>query len=325
MYVSIPQDDDLKRDQLLLKFTQRIWEIPEDKQAEKLAVYHSSLYEKGKNDIGLHIHDILYQDHFQEITALEHTVSCMPTLSFRTLIYDDHHHIKFGLPIFYGNVVRRHVKNEALISLYLSDYIQSLPKIDKLDFFVEYKGYSIHGLEDYSVSYRKKTSSEDTMPMGCYFNQLLNHSAGSPPERLERALAFLATFFQDVNDIYKDLAAYGLGLEFHGQNLLVKLDEKGAFLGKYLYRDFGTCTLEYEQVQTQKDLNHYYKSAYNYEFNPVQMANAGSYRWMNYRVFFLSFLLYNLNQFTEQEGINFNVYAWFEKVTNDLPEIKTIY
>lgn len=325
MYVSVPQDDDLKRDQLLLKFTQRIWEVPEATQAESLSVYYSSLYEYEKDDIGFHIHDILYQDYFHQLSTLTQAVSCMPTLSFRTLIYDDHHHIKFGLPIFYGNVIRRHVRQEAMLSLYISDYIQSLPRMEKLDFFVEYKGYSIPGFEDYSVSYRKKKCEGNAIPMSCYVNQLLHHVEGNPRERLERAMAFISQFFEDFNEIYKDLKKYGLGLEIHGQNLLVKLDEEGAFIGEYLYRDFGTCTLEYDHVQSQKDLNLYYQSTYNFDFNPAQMAPADSYRWMNYRVYFLSFLLYNLNQFVQQENISLNVYDWFEKSTSHLPEITSIY
>jgi siderophore synthetase component len=161
--------------------------------------------------------------------------------------------------------------------------------------------------------------------MSCYFNQLLNHAEGSPQERLEKTMTFLKTFFQDFNEIYKALIAYGLGLEIHGQNLLVKLNEEGTFSGEYLYRDLGTCTLDAERVNSQKDLNHYYQSTYGYSFNPVQMAKAESYRWRTFRVYFLSFILFNLNQFVVENNISLNVYQWFDDITQDLPQITSIY
>ena len=323
VFVSIPQNEDNKRDQVFLQFKQKIREIPEHNQTDILKKYYSKFHDKSKDTVPFYVHEIIYQDKIKEKLIIDDFITCAPTLSFRTLKHDANNHIKFGLPFFYGNVIRVNTKKEVLSSLYLSDYIQGLPKINKLDFFKEYKGYSINSLEDYSVSYRRNDCQEDTTPISCYFNYLLNFSEEKATDRLESTLSFLSIFFHDFNTIHKELKTYGLGLEIHGQNLLVKLNAEGLFNGEYIYRDLGTCSLAPEKQKEQIDLNHYYKL--NYDFEYKNLIDAGYYAWINYRTFYLSFFLYNLNQFVVTEKIELNVYDWFDKLTDNLPEIKGIY
>ncbi len=321
----IPDPKDLEKELLLLKFKQRIWEIPEGILKEKFTPYYCMYYDKMKDQIPLFMHDIIYNGLFKNKINLEHSISCVPTLSFRTLVLDKQNHIKFGLPFFYGGLVRRNEKEEILASLYLSDYIRGLPTINKLEFFGEFKGYSFSDLTDFGVSYRKRESTEELMPISCYFNKILNHSSGAAHERLERAFDFVSDFFKDFNAIYEYLYRAGLGLEIHGQNLMVKLDNVGNSKRAYVYRDLGNCTLEPKIQRKQTELNKYYKSTYNYVFNKKKQAPAAYYAWQNYRTFFLSFLIYNLNELAVQEQLKINAYNWFEKVIETLPNIKEIY
>ncbi|NOQ72432.1 MAG: hypothetical protein GQ574_10550 [Crocinitomix sp.] len=324
IFVTAPQADDLKRDELLLKFKQRVWEIP-DNYCDELTPYYSIYYDEIEDNTSFFMHDMIYQDQFKNRMPLEDSLSCKPTLSFRTLIYDSNSHIKFGIPLFYGKMMRLNSKNEVLTSLYLSDYIQSLPKIKKLDFFMEFKGYSMLNLENFSVSYRKRECLEEIIPVSCYFNKILNHSNGNASDRLERTFHFLSNFFHDFNGIYQDLKLAGLGLEIHGQNLLIKLDAEGISKGEYVYRDLGNCTIETETQKKQTSLNDYYKSNYTYDFDASKLADSNYYIWQNYRTFFLCFFIYNLNEFVVREKLRINVYTWFEKMIEELPEIKGIY
>ena len=325
VFVKSPVGDDLKRDRLLLKFTQRIWEIPPNVDPGILTPFYGYYTSQEKDETGFHVHDIIYQDFLKPKLQLTGAISCQPTLSFRTLMYDSQTHIKFGLPLKYGSVVRRNTKREVLTALYFSDYIRQLPKMEHLDFFLEYKGYSLIGLENFSVSYRKWEGGTTTMPFSCYFNQMLHYSESSPKDRLIKTLDFLSNFLHNFNAIYAVLDSAGLGLEIHGQNLLVQLDTNNHFSGKYLYRDLGTCTLDPHIQKEQSALNRYYQSNYHFTFPEGQLIHPGHYAWKNYRIFFMGFLLYNLDSFVRTAHIDLNVYQWFENTTKDLDWINRIY
>lgn len=163
------------------------------------------------------------------------------------------------------------------------------------------------------------------MPVSCYFNQLLNHSANSPKERFDKTLSFVRDLTEDFESISKHLKTSGLGLEIHGQNLLVKVGNDGVALRKYAYRDLGNCTIDPEFKDKQTDLNKYYQSKYNFTLSKKHCRPSYYRVWMSLRIFFIGFLLYNLNQYSIKEQINFDVYAWFNKIINDLPRLKSTY
>lgn len=316
--------DDLESDRILLRFSQRIWELPTESY-QFLIPYYSKYYQEFNDPTPFHVHDIFYQEYLKEKIPLEKSTLHLPTLSFRTLILDSLNHIKFGLPIRYGRFLRDNPKFEVLAVLYLSDYIYQLPKIALLDFFTEFKGYSFPAIESFSVSYRKLAANSSLMPVSCYLNQILNHAKGSAKERFEHTLSFVENITKDFDLIFKQIQAYGLGLEVHGQNLMVKVDSDGVAQRKYYYRDLGNCSIDPKIHASQADLNHYYQSEYDFEL-PKKFLRKPHYRaWMSFRIFFLGFLIYNLNQFAQKEKINLDVYEWFDKLVNELPEMKKIY
>lgn len=323
-YIQTPDPDDLESDQILLRFNQRIWEISNESKPI-LTPYFSKFYDADKDKTGFHIHDIFYREHFGSSLEVQNEILCLPTLSFRTLIFNSSNHIKFGLPLRYGRFLRNNPKEEVLAAMYLSDYIHELPQINELAFFNEYKGYSLKGIEDYSVSYRKIKDKENLMPVSCYFNQLLNNSDNSTQERFNKTLSFVKDLIEDFEAIAKHLKTHGLGLEIHGQNLLVQVGKDGMALRKYAYRDLGNCTIEPKIKDEQTDLNKYYQSEYNFKIGNKHIRPSYYRVWMSLRIFIIGFLLYNLNQYAVKEKINFDIYAWFEKTIKDLPELKSIY
>lgn len=323
-YIKNPDPDDLESDKILLRFSQRIWEVSNENK-HVLTPYFSKFYEADQDETGFHIHDIFYREHFGSALELQNEILCLPTLSFRTLIFNSFNHIKFGLPLRYGRFLRTNPKEELLAAMYLSDYIHELPQLSIFEFFNEYKGYSFQGIEDYSVSYRKITGDENLMPVSCYFNQLLNHSTHSTQERFNKTLSFVKDLIEDFDSISKHLKTHGLGLEIHGQNLLVKVDKDGIALRKYAYRDLGNCTIDSKFKDKQTDLNKYYQSKYNFKLSSKHLRPSYYRVWMTLRIFFIGFLLYNLNRYAKKEKINFDTYAWFEEIINDLPMLKSVY
>lgn len=323
IFTLAPEGKKIMQDKILLRFKHRLWIIPTEEAQKHLTPYYSKYYKKSISEPPFLLHDIIYKDLFLDKTTIKETISCTPTLSFRTLIYNHQNHIKFGLPIEYGAVIRLNKKEEVLASLYLSDYIRTEVSIPQLDFFLEYKGYSISKAEDYSVSYRSRTCTETTIPFGCYFNKILNSENGTPEERLTTTLRFVSHFLADLDLIYKELNKAGLGLEIHGQNLLIKLSKNGEPLPRYCYRDLGICTLSQQKYIQQEALNEYYQL--NYDFTFKQIIDPAYFAWMNYRCFLISFILFNLDNYAKNHQLDVNCYQWFDEIVETLPTIKAIY
>jgi len=321
-FISVPQDVDLKRDEILLRFEQKIWEYDIKSDEDNINIFNS-YYKKVDNDY-YYMHDIYYQEVSK--SKLKNSRSCPPTLSFRTLIIDNHLHIKFGLPVFYGNSIRIYPINEALASMYISDCIRNTIDNNIVDFFFVDKIYYFNNHSDYCIAHRIKSSKMQTIPIGNYFNGLLYFSKKDKEQRFKEAMKFVKLFLFDLNKLIKEISQIGLGLEIHGQNLLVYVDSNGNPIHRYLYRDFGHCTISQELYYINKDINNYYQEKYNFNFQATgKMASHKIHIWQSFRTFILGFLFYNLDRYSKINNIFYNVYEWGDDIIKKCSILKDIY
>lgn len=321
-FVKTLSDDDYKRDAILLNFEQRVWVYDIEQDLDNIKVFNSFYGEEPS--IEYFMHDIYYREASK--SSLVNSISCIPTLSFRTLLVDSHRHIKFGLPIHFGAMVRLYPIKEALVSMYISDCIININKNEVLDFFREDKCYYYNDHSDYSVGHRAKVNDALAVPLGNYFNKILYFSGKSEKERFSEALDFVESFLSDYNLILEYLGQVGLGLELHGQNLLVYIDNNGISTGRYLYRDLGQCTISNALYEGNKGIDEYYRSHYDFDFKSTQQIASFKVRaWFSIRSFILGFLFYNLDRYQKNNNLNFNAYKWGAEIIEKCDYIKAIY
>jgi len=322
-YVDVPRDDDLKGDAILLKFEQRVWKYNIEDNKDNIQVFNS-FYNKDEASDEYFMHDIYYTD--ASNSTLENPISCLPTLSFRTLLIHEQLHAKFGLPIYFGRMVRIHPIRESLTSMYISDCIVGVPKKDLIDFFQVDKCYYYNEHTNYSVSHRRKASKTDAIPFGNYFNKALYFTEKSVNQRFEDALELVSDFLSDYNSIVEYLHEVGVGLEIHGQNLLVYVDSSGNSIRRYLYRDLGNCTISPNLYNKNGDIDEYYQKNHKFDFQATgQVISVNACTWQSFRIFVLGFLFYNLDKYQIDNDLNFDVYKWGNEIIERGEFLKNIY
>jgi hypothetical protein len=323
-YIYMLNNEDVNRDYILLQFEQRIWKYNIINDDDNIKIFNSFFECKNSNDIYF-MHDIYYKDAAK--SQLVHSFSCVPTLSFRTLILDKQNHIKFGLPIFFGNVIRLHPINEALVSMFISDCVRTAEKIPELTFFYESKSYYYNNHTNFCVSHRSIQNCDDSLiPFGNYFNKILDYPDKDVLIKFYEAKESLELFLRDFDLILKYLGSVGLGLELHGQNLLVRIDSTGVSKRKYVYRDFGHCTISDDVFIKNKIIYEYYISKYQYDFKTSgQIDSFKVCAGLSIRKFIYGFLFYNLHIYQLDNNLNYDVYKWGGSIIEQCDSLKMIY
>ena len=62
VFVNSPEGDEILRDQLLLKFKQRLWKIPDQIENEIVTPYYGMFYKQKDDQVPFLIHDLIFQD-----------------------------------------------------------------------------------------------------------------------------------------------------------------------------------------------------------------------------------------------------------------------
>lgn len=271
------------------------------------------------------MHSFIYQKYFKDSHSVVARKWLAPTLSLRTLILDKGAYLKFGLPFTFGGGPRHLTRNEVLRSLFFSDLTSHLKPIHKLTYMQDTHGYCSHLFRNFSILERRHDfhhTPDHYIPIGCAFGALLKNFLSDKSKReMEKIHHFSLMVTKDISRLCLELLEQGVGLEMHGQNLLI--NESYTSLGsKYLYRDMGNCSFN-PQVYTINN-NHvldYYHQKYEHEFS-FNADDVLHTIWRIYRSLVFSFLGYNLEKYVFTNQRNGNIYS--ELIASSDPEIRKI-
>jgi hypothetical protein len=121
----------------------------------------------------------------------------------------------------------------------------------------------------------------------------------------------------DLAQICEYYYSFGVVLEIHGQNLMIRKDfneTQSEFFPKYLYRDNGN--VQFLHGSKTQEVERYYSKEYNFtsDSNKLKLENL---LWRNVRSLLFGFVAYHAENYLSEFNPGFNIYEFVdEKLQN---------
>jgi hypothetical protein len=285
-----------KQSKNILNYFHPFFSISNELISKKIKLVTSLNSKKQVNLESLFIHKIIAKQLTNNSFDTKDIFWLPPTLSFRTVKVDllNMTHLKIGIPFKYGGILRTLTPYELIRSLLISDVTKLLRTCPILSFCNEDYGYTIDGKPYLSAIYRTFHESLDNYRPCAneFYMNLINLSYKDENEMIYSLKTIVKNIFNDLEELIEWQLENQIGLEIHGQNLLIHKDNGFTSDARsYLYRDYGNC---YAVLQREHPIKNFYKKKYGFNLDDKKIHVTHTIR-RSLKFYFLGYILYNSN------------------------------